>query len=165
MRLALLFVPVCVFCFLFVSVFPCLVIVWFFLWLPEEELSLLFLLHCENGDFSILMKELSTGQNWKKHSGECSPSWVEYQHYSLEIITSYIVSCLWRSTVILMTVSLHLLHENTYLILFSMFNRLSVIQKWQSQGYTGAGTMIQTHLRISYQKRQVMLIRLWSYGR
>ncbi len=40
MRLALLFTPVCVFCFLFVSVFPCLVLVWFFLWLPEEEFNL-----------------------------------------------------------------------------------------------------------------------------
>jgi len=51
-------VCVCVF-FLFVSVFPCLVLVWFFLWLPEEELTLLFLLHHENGDFSILMKDIS----------------------------------------------------------------------------------------------------------
>jgi hypothetical protein len=50
-RLALLFIPVCVFCFLFVSVFPCLV-------LPEEELTLLFLLHRENTDFSILMKDI-----------------------------------------------------------------------------------------------------------
>jgi hypothetical protein len=58
MRLALLFIPVCVFCFLFVSVFPCLVLVWFFLWLPEEELTLLFLLHHKNGDFSILMKDM-----------------------------------------------------------------------------------------------------------
>ncbi len=56
MRLALLFIPVCIFCFLFVSVFPCLVLVWFFLCLPEEELTLLLLLHHENGDFSILMK-------------------------------------------------------------------------------------------------------------
>jgi hypothetical protein len=31
---------------------------WFFLWLPEEVLALLFLLHCENGDFSILMKDI-----------------------------------------------------------------------------------------------------------
>ncbi len=30
---------------------------WFFLWLPEEVLTLLFLLHHENGDFSILMKD------------------------------------------------------------------------------------------------------------
>jgi hypothetical protein len=30
---------------------------WYFLWLPEEVLALLFLLHCENGDFSILMKD------------------------------------------------------------------------------------------------------------
>jgi len=29
---------------LFVPVFPCLVLVWFFLWLPEEELTLLFFL-------------------------------------------------------------------------------------------------------------------------
>jgi hypothetical protein len=57
-RLALLFIPVCVFCFLFVSVFPCLVLVWFFLWLPGEDLTLLFLLHRENGDFSILMKDI-----------------------------------------------------------------------------------------------------------
>jgi len=35
---------------LLVSVFPCLVLVWFFLWLPQEELTLLFLLHRENGD-------------------------------------------------------------------------------------------------------------------
>jgi hypothetical protein len=55
-RLALLFILVYIFCFLFVSVFPCLVLVWFFLWLPEEELTLLFLLQHENGDFSILMK-------------------------------------------------------------------------------------------------------------
>ncbi len=48
MRLALLFIPVCVFCLF------CLV--WFFLWLSEEVLTLLFFLHCDNGDFSILMK-------------------------------------------------------------------------------------------------------------
>ncbi len=52
-------VCVCVCFFWFVSVFPCLVLVWFFLWLPEEELTLLFLLHHENGDFSILMKDIS----------------------------------------------------------------------------------------------------------
>jgi hypothetical protein len=33
-------------------------LVWFFLWLPEEVLALLFLLHRENGDFSILMKDI-----------------------------------------------------------------------------------------------------------
>jgi hypothetical protein len=33
-------------------------LVWFFLWLPEEELTLLFLLHLENGDFSILMRDI-----------------------------------------------------------------------------------------------------------
>jgi hypothetical protein len=33
-------------------------LVWFFLWLPEEELTLLFLLHCENGDFSIIIKDI-----------------------------------------------------------------------------------------------------------
>jgi hypothetical protein len=54
-RLALLFIPVCVFCFLFVFLSP---LVWFFLWLPEEVLALLFLLHHENGDFSILMKDM-----------------------------------------------------------------------------------------------------------
>jgi len=54
-RLALLFILVCVFCFLFVLSF----LVWFFLWPPEEVLTLLFFLHHENGDFSILMKILS----------------------------------------------------------------------------------------------------------
>ncbi len=33
-------------------------LVWLFLWLPEEVLALLFLLHRENGDFSILMKDV-----------------------------------------------------------------------------------------------------------
>ncbi len=33
-------------------------LVWFFLWLPEEVLALLFLLRRENGDFSILMKDI-----------------------------------------------------------------------------------------------------------
>jgi hypothetical protein len=46
---------VCVFCSLFVFLSP---LVWFFLWLPEEVLTLLFLLHRENGDFSILMKDI-----------------------------------------------------------------------------------------------------------
>jgi hypothetical protein len=47
-------------CFLFFVYFlsP---LVWFFLWLPEEVLTLLFLLHHENGDFSILMKDNSSG--------------------------------------------------------------------------------------------------------
>ncbi len=40
-------------CFCFLS--P---LVWFVLWLPEEVLALLFLLHRENGDFSILMKDI-----------------------------------------------------------------------------------------------------------
>ncbi len=42
------------------SFFVCVLspLVWFFLWLPEEVLALLFLLHCENGDFSILMKDI-----------------------------------------------------------------------------------------------------------
>jgi hypothetical protein len=53
--LALLFIPVCVFRFLFVF---CVPLVWFFLWLPEEVLALQFLLHRENGDFSILMKDI-----------------------------------------------------------------------------------------------------------
>jgi hypothetical protein len=41
-------------------VFVCFLspLVWFFLWLPEEVLALLFLLHRENGDFSILMKDI-----------------------------------------------------------------------------------------------------------
>ncbi len=42
------------FCFLFVLSF----LVWFFLWLHEEALTLLFFLHHENGDFSILMKDI-----------------------------------------------------------------------------------------------------------
>jgi hypothetical protein len=54
-KLALLFIPVCVFRFLFVFLSS---LVWFFLWLPEEVLTLLFLLHRENGDFSILMKDI-----------------------------------------------------------------------------------------------------------
>jgi hypothetical protein len=33
-------------------------LVWFFLWLPEEVSALLFLLHRENRDFSILMKDM-----------------------------------------------------------------------------------------------------------
>ncbi len=37
-----------VFCLFFLS--P---LVWFFLWLPEEVLALLFLLDRENGDFSM----------------------------------------------------------------------------------------------------------------
>jgi hypothetical protein len=45
----------CVF-FNFLFVLSCLVS--FFLWLPEEVLTLLFFLHCENGDFSILMKDI-----------------------------------------------------------------------------------------------------------
>ncbi len=46
-------------CFLFFVFFLFLSsLVWFFLWLPEEELTLLFLLHPENGDFSILMKDI-----------------------------------------------------------------------------------------------------------
>ncbi len=50
-----MFIPVCVFRFSFCF----LSLVWFFLWLPEEVLALLFLLHCENGDFSVLMKDIS----------------------------------------------------------------------------------------------------------
>jgi len=42
-----------VFCFVFLS--P---LVWFFLWLPEEVLAFQFLLHRENRDFSILMKDI-----------------------------------------------------------------------------------------------------------
>ncbi len=53
-------------CFLF---FVCFLssLVWFFLWLPGEELTLLFLLHRENGDFSILMKDIcELDQNTKE---------------------------------------------------------------------------------------------------
>ncbi len=49
-----LFIPMCVFCFLFVFSF----LVWFFMWLLEEVLTLLFFLHHENGDFSIFMKDI-----------------------------------------------------------------------------------------------------------
>jgi hypothetical protein len=52
-RLALSFIPVCVFVFYLFRSSQ----VWFFLWLPEEVLTSLFLLHRENGDFSILMKD------------------------------------------------------------------------------------------------------------
>jgi hypothetical protein len=47
-------------CFLF---FVCFLfaLVWFFLWLTEEVLTLLFLLHHENGDFSVLMKDIFSG--------------------------------------------------------------------------------------------------------
>jgi len=38
-------------------------LVWFFLWLPEEVLALMFLLHRENGDFFILMKDIVS--QWK----------------------------------------------------------------------------------------------------
>jgi hypothetical protein len=50
-------------------------LVWFFLWLPEEVLALLFLLHRENGDFSILMKDIL--------SGELSSfgSWIFYSYF------------------------------------------------------------------------------------
>ncbi len=34
------------------------------LWLPEEVLALLFLLHRENGDFSILMKDIIAAAVW-----------------------------------------------------------------------------------------------------
>jgi hypothetical protein len=50
-----LFIPVCVFSFFVCFLSP---LVWFFLWLPEEVLTLLFLLQRENGDFSILMKDI-----------------------------------------------------------------------------------------------------------
>ncbi len=45
------------------SFFVCFLspLVWFFLWLPEEVLALLFLLHRENGDFSILIKDTFSG--------------------------------------------------------------------------------------------------------
>ncbi len=52
MTLALLFITTCVFCLFLFS------LVWFFLWLPEDVLTLLFFLHHEYGDFSILMKEI-----------------------------------------------------------------------------------------------------------
>ncbi len=50
-RLALLFILAC---FLFGLSF----LVWTLLWLPDEVLTFLFFLHCENEDFSILMKDI-----------------------------------------------------------------------------------------------------------
>ncbi len=49
-----MFILVCALCFLFVLSS----LVSFFLWLPEEVLTLLFLLDRENGDFSFLMKDI-----------------------------------------------------------------------------------------------------------
>jgi hypothetical protein len=48
------------------SFFVCFLspLVWFFLWLPEEVLALLFLLHHENRDFSILMKDNLMTDHW-----------------------------------------------------------------------------------------------------
>ncbi len=70
MRLALLFIKVCF------SFFVCFLspLVWFFLWLPEEVLTLLFLLHHENGDFSILMKDILYKS--QPVSGADAVSWV-----------------------------------------------------------------------------------------
>jgi len=45
---------VCV-CVFFLILFS---LCWFFLWLHEEVLTLLFLFHHENGDFFILMKDI-----------------------------------------------------------------------------------------------------------
>ncbi len=59
-----MFILVCVFCFFFVLPF----LLWFFLWLPEEVLTLLYFLHHENGDFSILMKNMYLEL---KHKTEC----------------------------------------------------------------------------------------------
>ncbi len=94
MRLALLFIPVCVFCFLFVSVFPCLILVWFFLWLPEEEFTLLFLLHCENEDFSYERYSIYSMQSVGikttakviKNSGVCSR--LATMHTSAKLLVS-----------------------------------------------------------------------------
>jgi hypothetical protein len=58
---SLLFIPVCVcVCVCFCLFLSSLVRFLFgsFQWFPEEELTLLFLLHRENGDFSILMKDI-----------------------------------------------------------------------------------------------------------
>ncbi len=63
MRLALLFIPLV--CFFFFKVFS--FVVWFFLWLPEEVLTLLFLLHRENRDFSILMKDILSVMTESSH--------------------------------------------------------------------------------------------------
>jgi len=52
------FLGLCVVLLLFIPLVCLSPLVWFFLWLPEEVLALLFLLHRENGDFSILMKDI-----------------------------------------------------------------------------------------------------------
>ncbi len=64
MKLALLFIPMCFFVFCFVFLSP---LIWFFLWLPKEVLALLFLLHRENEDFSILMKDIGMKRIVTKH--------------------------------------------------------------------------------------------------
>ncbi len=50
--------PNCSYRFVFFVFFFLSPLVWFFLWHPEEVLALLFLLHRENGDFSIVMKDI-----------------------------------------------------------------------------------------------------------
>jgi hypothetical protein len=52
-------------------------LVWFFLWLPEEVLALLFLLH--HGDFSILMKDIYTFIS----SVKPQDAWIEIKQFTL----------------------------------------------------------------------------------
>jgi hypothetical protein len=68
----------CVFCLFVCFLSP---VVWFFLWLPEEVLALLFLLHRENGDFFILMKDIGNDilQNISTSGGYCIP-WKFFGH-------------------------------------------------------------------------------------
>ncbi len=104
MRLAFLFITVCVFCFVVCFLSP---LVGFFLWLPEEVLTLLFLLHHENGDFSILMKDIyyinhSQCQELMQSVG-CNGSWslpfmITVSHFVSdihEVMALILVMCVW----------------------------------------------------------------------
>jgi hypothetical protein len=70
-------------------------LVWFFLWLPEEVLALLFLLHRENGDFSILMKDIFDSKNL----GEALRSlWTDNQFLASWVCTLDSLDCWVRCT-------------------------------------------------------------------
>ncbi len=72
-------------CFLF---FVCFLspLVWFFLWLPEEVLALLFLLHRENGDFSILMKDIFFESHF-------SPKFVSMSFSRFSFLCCFVLLC------------------------------------------------------------------------
>ncbi len=79
-------------CFLFLFVLSPLV--WFFLWLPEEVLTLLFRLHCENGDFSILMKDIYTSiQGYDHINDSLCLNWLSpcQLHGELDIVINHIL--------------------------------------------------------------------------